>query len=111
MLTQLSLLSTPAPRPRLHVFDGETFEPAKDSARLNTQLQRVFALLRDGQWRTLAEIHEAVGGSEAGISARCRDLRKPHCGSHEVQRARQFGGVFVYRLKVNPDGVGRITGE
>jgi hypothetical protein len=85
-------------------FDGATYEPAHDRERLSTQYERVYALMRDGRWRTLSEIHAAVGGSEAGISARLRDLRKAERGGHTVDRRRRGNpadGVHEYRLVVN----------
>ena len=59
--------------------------PASDSGfllpptgkRPGTELERTLYLMRDGQWRTLAEIVVLVGGTEAGISARLRDITKP----------------------------------
>jgi hypothetical protein len=45
--------------------------------------------MSDGVWRTLAEIKEAVGGSEAGISARLRDARRPAVGGFIVERRRR----------------------
>jgi len=57
-------------------FDGKTFDQVKDGKRLTSQLERVKKLMKDHQWRTLSHIHNVVGGSEAGISARLRDLRK-----------------------------------
>jgi hypothetical protein len=56
-------------------FGGSTFEPKRDGARLGQQLERVRNLMADNQWRTLAEIGEAVGSPEASVSARLRDLR------------------------------------
>jgi hypothetical protein len=79
-------------------FDGETYEPARDKARLTGQLGRVRALMSDGEWRTLRQIAEAVTGSEAGVSARLRDLRKVKFGAHGVERRRVDGGLFEYRL-------------
>ena len=73
-----------------------------DQARLTGQLQRVYHLMSDGKWRSLREIAMAVGGSEAGVSARLRDLRKPHCGGHSVSSIRESGGLWSYRLVVNP---------
>ena len=41
-----------------------------------TQLSRVRAFMHDGEWRTLAQIAEgARPASEAGVSARLRELR------------------------------------
>ena len=72
----------------------------RDQPRLTGQLNRVYELMSDGEWRTLTQIAQAVGGSEAGVSARLRDLRKPHCGSHDVLRNRIHGGLWAYRLRV-----------
>lgn len=83
-------------------FDGETFEPKLDQVRLNGQLLRVYECMKDGQWRTLGHIVEACGhrDSEAAVSARLRDLRKPKFGSHTVERRRITAGLFDYRLIV-----------
>ena len=80
-------------------FDGATIEPAQDTARLAGQLERVKALMLDGRWRTLAQIAAAVEGSEAGVSARLRDLRKPRFGGYQVDRDRLAGGLFTYRVR------------
>jgi hypothetical protein len=82
-------------------FSGETFSQEKDGARLSSQLKRVRDLMLDGQWRTLREIQLACGGSEAGTSARLRDLRKPRFGGFCVERRRAEGensGLWEYRL-------------
>lgn len=92
-----------APRPRFH---GATFDRELDGPRLERQLDRVREYLRDGQWRTLAEIRAAAGGSEASVSARLRDLRKPAFGGHTVERQRVPGqetsGLWRYRLLLRP---------
>jgi len=65
-------------------------------------LDRVRDLMRDGRWRTLAEIVELCGGSEAGVSARLRDLRKPQHGGRRVERRRRGEprlGLWEYRLE------------
>lgn len=72
--------------------DGETYVPGLDKVRLNSQLRRVFDLMKDGAWRTLDEIRAVAGGSEAGISARLRDLRKGKFGGYEVMSRRRGEG-------------------
>jgi hypothetical protein len=82
-------------------FDGETYEHDVDYHRLKGQLQRVFALMMDRQWRTLQEVHASVGGSETGCSARLRDLRKERFGGHTVLIRRvgsRSEGRFEYQL-------------
>jgi hypothetical protein len=80
--------------------DGATFDRALDGKRLNAQTQRVFDLMKDGQWRTLAAISEATGAPEASVSARLRDLRKPAFGNFGVARRRNppKSGMHEYRL-------------
>lgn len=85
-------------------FDGATYDPAADHERLSGQLARVIELMRDGAWRTLAEIVADVGGSEGGVGARLRDLRKRKYGSHTVERRRRGdpkAGLHEYRLLLN----------
>jgi hypothetical protein len=80
-------------------FDGFTYEPPKDESRLRTQLWRVFVTMTDEREHTLAELAETTGGSEASVSARLRDLRKPRFGAWVIQRRRIVGGLFGYRLE------------
>ena len=78
--------------------DGSTFDANLDGARLTGQHAKVKGLMADGRWRTLARIAEVVGGSEAGVSARLRDLRKSKFGGHTVDRRRLSGGLYEYRV-------------
>jgi len=83
------------------LFDGRTYDPLLDERRMETQLLRVAALMADARWRTLAEIVASVGGSEAGVSARLRDLRKHRFGARNVERRRRgetCAGVWEYRV-------------
>jgi uracil-DNA glycosylase family 4 len=83
-------------------FDGETYDAEHDEDRLGTLLAEVKTLMLDGAWRTLAEIQLLIGrGSEAGISARLRDLRKEKFGAYNVSRRRRDdpkSGLFEYQL-------------
>ena len=81
-------------------FDGPDVEPA-DAERLHTLLGRVLEVMRDGRWRTLAEIKAVAGGSETSVSARLRDLRKPKWGGFRVERRRTAThGLWEYRVEV-----------
>jgi hypothetical protein len=84
-------------------FQGSTYDEALDGPRLTSQLERVKRLMRDQRWRTLSAIARLVGGSEAGVSARLRDLRKVQHGSLLVQR-RRIGdsGLWEYRVWSEP---------
>jgi len=90
---------------RAHRADVNPVAPAgvdlpEDRPRLATQQAKVARLMQDGEWRTLAEIVVGIeGGSETGISARLRDLRKPKNGGHIIDRRPcGVGGLHEYRL-------------
>lgn len=80
-------------------FSGQTYEPEHDEKRLTGQLLAVWTVLQDRSWHTLAELHARCGGSEAGVSARLRDLRKPAWGAHTIERRRRTQGQYEYRLR------------
>lgn len=93
-------MTMPSPLPE---FDGQTYSRPQDHARLGRQLLSVFNLMKDGQPRMLAQIAQHVGGSEASVSARLRDLRKSKFGGYDVERKRIAGGLWSYALKLqNP---------
>ena len=81
------------------LFDGPSVN-LDDVRRLTRQLDRVKAVMLDGQWHTLAGLMRDAGGSEAGVSARLRDLRKRRNGSYVVERRRVAGadGLCKYRI-------------
>ena len=85
------------------MFDGKTYDPERDRERLKTQLFNVWALMKDGRWRTLEQISARVGCPEASVSARLRDFRKRKFGGHIVEREYVKRGLFKYRLTVNED--------
>ena len=86
-------------------FDGDTYLPELDETRLTTQLVSVRDLMVDGKWRTLPMIASTVEASEASVSARLRDLRKPRFGAWIVERRRVTVGINEYRVAIpNKDG-------
>lgn len=88
---------------RVPRFNGPDYVPAIDNARLGAQLLRIFALMRDGHWRTLAAIETATNDPQASISAQLRHLRKDRFGKHVVERKREPSGLTFYRLIENKD--------
>lgn len=80
------------------LFDGETYDPALDEDRLATALGRVYQVLSDGTWYTIAQVAHLAQCSEAGASARMRDLRKWRFGHHIIERQRVSGGLWRYRM-------------
>lgn len=79
-------------------FDGITYDRPRDGKRLSTQLRLVHGALLTGRWFTLAELAEISHGSEASVSARIRDLRKPRFGGYEIEREYVSRGLWRYRL-------------
>jgi hypothetical protein len=83
-------------------FDGRTYARPLDHARLSTSLARVYSALSSGLPWTLPDLAAVVGCSEAGASARIRDLRKlkfkrlyPNGG---IVSSRLAGGLWTYRM-------------
>lgn len=92
----------PWDRPIAPHFDGETYDPDRDHARLTGQMARVSRLMRDGVWRTLGDIAAATGDPPQSISARLRDVRKAKFGGGTVERRRRdearAPGLWEYRM-------------
>lgn len=78
--------------------DGTTFEPKRDTIRLNEQCQDVFNFLSDNCWHTLREAHERTGHPEASISARIRDLKKSKFGGFQIEKRYIENGLWQYRM-------------
>lgn len=83
-------------------FDGKTYNPVLDHTRLTNQLARVHSVLSDGKWITLSQLSIKADCPEASASSRLRDLRKDKFGGHTVDRKRLSGGLFEYRLEIEP---------
>ena len=83
------------------LFDGRTIaEDDTAPARLTGQMQRVVAAVADGRWWTLEDLAGAAApATEAAVSARLRDLRKPRWGSNIVEREHVGRGVWRYRVQ------------
>ena len=80
------------------LFDGETYDTQRDQVRLSSQLHAVCLILSDHRWHTLNEISKRINASEASVSARIRDLRKPKFGGHLIEREHVERGLFQYRM-------------
>lgn len=86
-------------------FAGADYDHARDAARLDGQLLRIWSLMVLGEWKTLAEISSATGDPPASVSAQLRHLRKQRFGSHQVQKIHLGRGLYRYRLVPNPNGL------
>ena len=102
-MTQLPL-DLPQP-PKRTAFDGKTYDAQRDYERLKGQLGKVHDLMADGQWRSLKRIALSVGGSEASVSSRLRDLRKPKYGSRVIERGLAYELEGTVHLDYRTEGV------
>ena len=108
---QLDLLGPRPPR-----FDGWTYREELDRARLTSALRHILFELLDRRWHMIKELALLAGCSEAGASARLRDLKKPKWGRFPVEKRRLPGletsGVWQYRIvTVTRQQVERIFGN
>ena len=89
-------------------FKGEGYDSKYDKKRLITQLQRVYDMMRDSEWRSLKEISDTltlIYGNrfpEASISADLRSFRRASHGSSIVERKNEGHGLFLYSLIPSP---------
>lgn len=84
---------------------GESYSRKFDFDRLNAQQARVFAVMKDGAWRTLSEISAMTSAPEASVSARLRDLRRPEFGGLTVDRKRCGEGRGTFQYRVDPSSI------
>jgi len=68
-------------------FDGNTYDHEADHDRLAAQLRRVYLLMLDDEWHTLAEIARRTNDPQTSVSSRLRDLRKEKFGAQPVDYA------------------------
>lgn len=81
-------------------FDGATYQPELDFARLTGQMEKIYDLMKDGKWRTLKQIATITDAPEASVSAQLRNFRKPKFGAYKVNRIRVQGGLYAYQLEI-----------
>lgn len=80
-------------------FGGDTYDEAQDGKRLRKHLQKVYDVMKSGEWITLEELAKVIGCSPQGASARIRDLTKTHIAGFEKEKRRtDKPGVWEYRL-------------
>lgn len=76
-------------------IEEPTFTEELDGDRIHSQCKRIIAKA-DGQWRTLREWAFIGQGSEAGTSARLRELNTKF--GYLKEKKRISGWLWVYRL-------------
>lgn len=92
------------PPRHLRNFSGAEYVPALDQKRLTKQIDLIYDLMKDGKYRTLAEISQATGAHEASVSAQLRNLKKIEFGYHGLEKRRRGepgNGLWEYRILRN----------
>lgn len=99
-LTMIPAFTAPAKK---RVFHGAGFDAKRDQKRLDSQIDRVLSVTRDGRWRTLETLIRELKARfpeghfpEASISAQLRNLRKE---GHTMERRHVSHGLFEYRVE------------
>lgn len=85
-------------------FNGSDYVPERDNGRLQSQLEQIFELMKDGNWRSLEAISLWTGAPAASVSAQLRHLRKERFGGHTVEKRYEGQGLHLYRVLVNKVG-------
>lgn len=77
-------------------FDGCVMPDQKES--LLNQMDTIFALMKDGKYRSLHEIQISTGYSTASISAQLRNLKKERFGGHTLNKIYVENGLWTYQI-------------
>jgi len=80
-------------------FSGSTYDAPRDHDRLTHLQDKVRRCMASGGWWTISALQHECGGTEASVSARIRDLRKPANGGYVVEREYVRRGLFRYRMQ------------
>jgi len=83
----------------MRTFDGVDYQPELDFVRLKGQMERIYNLMQDEQFRTLSLIATITGDPESSVSAQLRNFRKARFGGHIVNRKR-VDNTWYYQLVV-----------
>lgn len=78
-------------------FDGAFYEKRKDFARLDRQIDRVFAAVQNGKWTTVERIERLTNDPANSIQAQLRNLRKPENGGYTIL-SKRVGAIAHYKL-------------
>jgi hypothetical protein len=83
----------------MRTFDGVDYQHELDFVRLTGQMERIYNLMKDEQFRTLSLISHVTGDPESSVSAQLRNFRKARFGGHTVNRKR-VDNTWYYQLVV-----------
>jgi biotin operon repressor len=65
-----------------------------------SQVELVKKMMQSKEWVTLYDLARELGASDAGVSARIRDLRKYQHGRHIIVKRKRSAHVYEYRMVI-----------
>ena len=87
-------------------FKGAGVVITADEERLGKQYDRILNVMKDGKWRTLAEIEAITHDPQASISRQLRYMDDPIFNKYPHTKNRQLRGpgrgLFEYQIILNP---------
>lgn len=84
--------ATPNPR-----FKGDDYSPHRDRTRLKKQFDRVFDVMSDGRWHTIAEVSEITEDPPQSVARQIRYIRSKKEGLI-VERRYDGDGLYSFRI-------------
>lgn len=85
---------TTYPSPR---FRGDDYSPARDDVRLKKQFDRVFEVMSDGGWHTIAAVAEITEDPPQSVARQIRYIRSKKKGL-KVERRYDGKGLYSFRI-------------
>lgn len=79
-------------------FHGKGVKTAKDEQRLASLYDRVFEVVKDGRWRTCAEIQALTGGEKESINRMLRYMDDPFVGRHHKNSRIRSGNLWEHQI-------------
>ncbi len=79
-------------------FKGATYRRGVDGKRLGGQFERIWAIMRDGEYHTIAEVAEKTGDPAQSVGRQIRYIRSKPRGSHVLEREYRGNGLYAFRV-------------
>ena len=83
-----------APNPR---FKGDDYSPNRDGTRLKKQFDRVFHVMSDRRWHTIAEVSEITQDPPQSVARQIRYIRSKKEGL-KVEKRYDGNGLYAFRV-------------
>ena len=70
----------------------------EDGKRLAGQFDRVWAIMRDGEYHTIQEVAERTGDPAQSVARQMRYIRSKARGGHVLEREHRGRGLYAFRV-------------